>query len=799
MDGLLTDLRHSLAALRRSPWLALTAVVALAMGIGFTTTMFSIVRGGTRSLPFDEPDELMAVGLLRPERGAGLSQWLEPSDYRQWSREQRTFEGLAAYRQIQLNLSGSADRPERRPAARVTANTFELLGARPDLGRVLTAADDAPGSPSVVVLSHDLWRNRFGADSAVVGRVIRVDGEPTTVVGVMPPRFGFPINSDLWLPLRITGSEARGSGQDVQVFGRLEDGVSSDAAEAELTTWLHRGPAGDSASHAGLRSQVIPFADTETPPEMRSALHLMVGAVSLVLLIACANVANLLLARAASRSRETVIRTALGASRSRLVRLALVETAILSGIGGAIGLGMAHVGVRFFAVMSSSILEAFWVDFRVDGTVLAFTSALVMFAGFTAGILPAFRASTTDPAEALKDQSAGSTGLRLGRLARSLVVAEVALATGFLITTVTFVKSAVALRAVRLPFPASQILAAQLGVPYQQLADPNRQNYLVTELTGRLRAIPGVTAAALVSSLPGRTAPNGRFSLDQPSSDRPESQPTTHVATVSPDLFDLLGSRVIRGRNLGWGDRAGSPPVAVVNQSFVRRHSDDRDPLGRRLIVGGTEYTIVGVAPDLLVQDFDRPDQDGIYLSLLQARAYQLRVLIRGAIPLGFTAALWESVRAVDPDLPIQEIAVLDDAIFADSKVLDAIAVLFLAFGAGALFLTLIGLYAIVAFAVSRRTREIGVRVALGARPSDIVALVVRQGTTEVGIGTVIGLGIAFALAKGLAAALEIVDPLDPWVYVAMVTVLLVTAATGLLVPVRRALSLNPARAVSPD
>ncbi|NOT08091.1 MAG: ABC transporter permease [Gemmatimonadales bacterium] len=798
MQGFITDLRHSVAGLRRNPWLALTAVVALAMGIGFTTTMFSIVRGGTRSLPFDQPDELVAVSMVSVVRGGDREIWPEGHEYLDWSRRQRSFEGLGAYQATQANLSGDADRPERRPATYVTANTFVLLGARPLLGRTLAPADETPGAPDVVLLGYDLWRTRFALDSQIVGRVIRVDSRPATVIGVMPPQFGFPINSHLWLPLPLDPAVLIGN--QVQVFGRLRDGVSSERAAAELTTMLARAPAVSAGTPADRRGKVIPFIETETPREMVSALYLMVGAVSFVLLIACANVANLLLARAANRSRDTAIRTALGATRRRLVTQHLVEAVLLSGIGGLIGLGIAHAGVRFFALMSGEILEAFWVDFRVDGVVVVFASLLVMFAAVAAGILPALRASATDVAEVLKDQSAGSTGLRMGRLARALVVGEVALATGFLITTVTFVKSAVALRAVDLPFPAKQIFTAQLGMSQELLADPERRARFAADLSARLRAIPGAEAVALVSSLPGRGSVTWNFALDGAVFPRPEERPYTNVVTVTPDFLDVLGATAVRGRSLSWRDAIGTPAVAMVNESFVRRHSADRDPLGRRLTLGEREFTVVGVVPDLLVRDVDQPLQDGVYLSLLQARAYQTRILIRTAgAPLALSASVWEAVRAVDPDLPIQEIASLQEAIFADSKVLDAMAALFLAFGVGALFLTVIGLYGIVAFAVSRRTREIGVRVALGARPRDVVALVLKQGAREVGLGTAIGLAIAFALAKALSAAIEVVDPADPGVYVAVVSLLLTAALAGLLVPVRRALRLNPSRALGAE
>lgn len=782
MDGFLSDLRHSLVGLRRSPWLAATAVVALAMGIGFTTTMFSIVRGGTRNLPFDQSHELMAVTMTDPRRGRD-DVWPFNFDYVEWTTQQRSFEGLGGYLSISVSLSGGEGRPERRPAARVTSNTFSLLGALPLLGRGFTTADAVPGAPSVAIMGFDLWRTRFAMDSGIVGRAVRLDGRPVTEIGVMAPKFGFPINSHVWLPLEITAAADSGARRQIQMFGRLKDGVTREMAAAETATLVARSGLDHPDTHEGKGARVFPFVETETPTDMVRALYLMVGAVSFVLLIACANVASLLLARAAGRSRETAIRAALGATRQRLVTLHLLEAVVLSGVGGVIGLGIAYLGVRFFGLMSASILEAFWVEFRVDGVVVLFAVALTTIAAMAAGRVPALKASAANVTDVLKDQSGGTTGLKAGKLARALVVGEVALATGFLITTVSFVKSALALR-----------------LRGAALEDPEQRARYVTDLAERLNAIPGAGTAAISTALPGRSAMTLTFAMDGVGYDRPEDMPTTDMVLVTPEYFEVLGSGVIRGRNLAWQDVSTAPGVAVVNESFARRFSPGQDPLGRRIHTRSAEWSIVGVVPDLLIQDIDSPAGDGVYLSLLQGRPYLLRVLVGPvANPLSLTPQVWDAVRAVDPDVPVYDIVTLREAIYKDSKILDAMAALFFAFGTGALFLTVIGLYGIVAFAVSRRTREIGIRVALGARPRDVAGLVLKQGAREVGLGTAIGLLIAFGLAKGLSSALDIIEPANPVIYVLVVSILLSAALIGLAVPVRRALRLNPARALGSE
>jgi predicted permease len=807
MPQLPSDLRTSLRIFRRSPGLSLSAVAALAMGIGFTTTMFSIVHGATRPLPFAQSDELVVVAKTSPPLGpfdidAGSF------DYLEWSRQQRQFEGVAAFETWSVNVGDDTGRPERRSAAVVTPNTFALIGQPPLLGRTLVADDGRPGAAPVVVLGHALWRARYQADSGVVGRVIRINGEPRTVVGVMPARFGFPIHGHLWLPLAVDPGATPGSDRGLQVFGRLRDGVPLDAARAEMATITRRLAERFPETHAAMTARVYPFTELETPREIVRGLYVMLGAVGFVLLIACANVANLLLARAATRTREIAIRTALGATRLRIVRQQLAESAALAVVGGALGLGIAAVAVRFFATSTSGIVEAFWVDFRVDAASLAFTAGLVTLAALAAGILPALRASGPDVAEVLKDAGAGTTGLRIGRLARALVVGQVALATGFLIMTMTFTRSAVALRAVRLPFPAQQILTGQLGVGQDLLGDADRRVRFVADLNARLIALPGVTAASLVSVLPGRGAGNPQFSLDTPP-DTIEAtgpgvarfrtgQPTTGLALVTPGFLDVLGARILRGRGLEWRDGPDAPAVAVVNESWVARHSADRDPLGRRLWFGSRVLEIVGVVPDLQMQDPEDRAGDGVYASMLQLRPYVLRMVLRTAAadPLALTPVVWDAVETVDPDVPLFEVATLYQAIYADKKVLDAFGILFFLFGVGALFLTIVGLYGVVSFAVTRRAREVGIRVALGATPRDVVGLVLRQGLTLIGSGAAVGLVVAFALSRVLAANLEPIEAAGPLTYVGIVGVLVLTALVGLLRPVRRALALAPVTAL---
>ncbi|HEX6052498.1 MAG TPA: ADOP family duplicated permease [Gemmatimonadaceae bacterium] len=796
VEQLWCDARMSLRIFRRSPALALSAVIALAMGIGFTTTMFSIVRGGTRPLPVENPDQIVAL-TRTSVRGYDVNP--SPFDYRLWSRVQRSYTGLGAFEEQSMNLGGDDTRPERRTGAFVTPSTFSLLGIQPLLGRVIVADDSRPDAPPVVVLGHDLWQARFAGDSTIIGREVRIDGTPRTVVGIMPPRFGFPVRSAMWLPLVVEGDPApTAQVGGMRVFGRLKDGVTPSQARGELATVAAGVAREHPATHKELSARVIPFAEVEMDPNTHAILYLMLGVVSFVLLIACANVANLLLARAAARTRELAVRTALGASRARIVALHITESAALAVAGGLLGIVIANTAVRFFAAATADILDAYWIDFRVDWAVLIFATVTVAVAGIAAGLLPGLRASATNVVEVLKDATGGSTGLRVGRIARALVLVEVALATGFLIMTMTFTKTAVALRAIDFPFDARRIFVAQLGLSQSALSSVEGRERLVRDLTTRLEATPGVAASALVSVAPGRGAGNWTFSLDTPPSTATAAgQPTTGLVMITPGFFEVVGARVLRGRGIEWSDTPGGPLAAVVNESWVSRFSPGREPIGRRIWLGERMLEVVGVVPDLQMQDPEDRRGDGVYVSMLQSRPVTVRVLARGqGDPLALTPVVRDAVESIDRDLPLFEVSSLYDAIYSEKKVLDAFGALFFAAGVGALLLTMVGLYGIVSFAVASRTREIGVRVALGASRGAIARLVIGQGSRLIGIGVAVGLVIAVGLSHALAAATEFFQPAGAPTYVAIAGALVATAAAALVRPVRRALALAPVDAL---
>jgi predicted permease len=789
--------QSGLRLIRTSPGVAASAIAALALGIGFTTAMFGIVHGATRPLPVSQPEEIVAIQKTA-SRGVVRDFNSYAFDLEMW-RSASSLESLGGFQTTSLNLAGDGGVPERTQGAMISANAFAIMDFVPAFGRGFDAADAAPGAAPVVILSDALWKRRYGADPKILGRVIRIDGRPHDVVAVMPPRVGFPINASLWVPLTASAAPAPGDGPSLIAFGRLRDGADISRATAEIATLTGDASARFPESHGGIGIQILPFTQIETPMDVIQGLRILVVAVSFVMLIACANVASLLVVRGAARAREIATRIALGASRGQLVAEQLGESLTLALAASVIGLGMAHIAIRAFGVNTSSIIEAFWVDFRVDGVVVAFASMLAAIATAAAGLGPALRIARTDPIDALKDRSHGS-GVRLSRLARRLPGVQIALACGLLALTMALAQAAVDLRTAHWPFDPTRILSAQYGLTLDLLDDRDRRNRRLGELLDALQGAPGVEAAALTSALPGRGSGRWSISLDAPTEPNRPAPYTTSVTMVTPGFFDLLGARPIAGRGLTPADHPSAPAVAVVNQSFVGRLLRDRDPLGARVYIGQRELTIVGVVPDLMPSDIQERTQDGLYASIWQFRPYAVRVMARGAgDPLDLVPVLRRETARVDPDLPIYETFSVRDAALRDKVVLDVISSLFLVFGAGALGLTAVGLYGVVAFAVAQRTRELGIRLALGATRWDIVRLVASQGATQIAVGLGVGIALAIGLTRAFAAAIANAPTGDAWTLAVIVASVGATAAIAMAVPARRAASLQIVRALRQD
>lgn len=806
MESLLSDLKYSFRMLVKSPAYSAISVLALTLGIGLTTTMFSIVYGALyRGLPFDEPGRILHLERNNLEEGIE-SMEVTHHDYLDWRAQQSSFEDLAAFYMGTVNLSGSEGRAERYSGGFMTANAFDVLRARPFLGRTFHEGEDRPHAPLVVLLGYAVWRDRYGGDPDVVGGTIRANSETATIIGVMPEGFAFPLNQGLWLPMRQdAGALPRGQGLTLEVFGRLKPGVTRDQAAAELATIARRLEQEYPATNQGVGSVVKPYTEEFIGEEPARLLYTMLAAVLLVLVIACANVANLLLARATVRSKEVAIRTALGASRFRVVRQFLSETLLLSLAGGVVGVALAWVGVRIFNGAIVDTQPPFWIDIKIDPVAIAFVLALALVATVLSGILPALRASGANFNEILKDESRGTSSLRLGTLTRGLVVLEIALSCGLLVGAGLMIKSVVQLRNIDFGFTTDDVLTARVGLFEVAYPDTTSRLQFFDRLRTRLATIPGVRGAALTSDLPGTWAGRTSFAMEGAAYASDREYPQAQLAVVSAKFFETFGAEVRQGRDFGPQDVAGSLPVAIVNESFVRRFLPNEDPIGRRIRAGRSDseepwLTIVGVSPDMRMDGVGNQDENtphGFYVPLAQGDARFMSLALRAqGDPMALVPVVRDNVFAMDRDLPLYWVDTLTGVIEGNTWFYRVFGTLFMIFGFTALFLGGVGLYGVMAFSVSRRTQEVGVRMALGAQERDVLRMVMRQGLLQLGVGLFLGLALAAGLSHLLQIILFEVQPRDPVIFVTIALVLLGIGMLASYIPARRATRVDPVAAL---
>ena len=776
------------------------AVLALALGIGLTTTMFSIVYGALlRGMPFPEADQLAAVARQNLSRGNGFMS-APVHDYLDYRAQQRSFTALAAFYGGTANVSG-AEKAERFDGAWVSANLFDVLGVRPILGRAFTPDEETPGAGNVVVLGHAMWRDRYGASQSVIGTSIRVNGLPHTVVGVMPEKFAYPNRHSLWMPLQLdAGKLERGSGQPLQMVGRLKPGVSFDEANADIIAISRRLAADHKKTNEGITGIVRPILDSQIGPQPRKLLWTMLGAVFLVLLIACANVANLLLDRAAHRTKEVGIRTALGASRSAVVRQFLSEALVLAAVGAVLGAGLAQVGVDLFNRSIASTDPPFWLDIRLHPPVLLFVVATAVIASLFSGAIPAYQSSRADINEILKDESRGASSFRIGRLSRGLVIFEIALSCGLLVASGLMVKSVVNLRTMDPGVTTREVFTARAGFP-SVYTDTAAQIRFFDELSTRLAALPGVQGVALTSAVPGVCCTGGQFAIEGRTYAEDRDYPESGNVVVSPGFFPTYEVPAREGRVITADDRQESVPVVVINEAFARRYFASENPLGKRIRQGDSRSTaqwrtIVGVVPNIFTGDPDRPWHPMMYIPLAQNRLNFLTIGVRAPNAMALTPQIRATASDLNADIPIFRIASLADAIAQSVWHIRVFGGLFMVFGVAALILASVGLYAVMAFSVSRRAREVGIRIALGARTSHVLRLVFRQGVLQLAIGMTLGLALAAGVSQLVAAVLFEVQPRDPSVFLGVVGALSVAGLLACYIPARRAAKVDPLNAM---
>lgn len=802
-------------SLLKTPRFTALVVAILGLGIGSATAVFSVVNAALlRPLPYPEAGRLgmvegsfLRLGML--DIGASVPEFLE---YRE---EAGLFSEVAAFRNLTLTLTGRAD-PERIVGARVSASLFPLLGSGPLLGRAFRDEDERPGHDAVAVLSQGLWQRRFGGDPAIVGRTIVLDLRPRTVIGVMPAGFEFPHpgfrhsqRAELWLPLAITDDQRQDrSSYSLHVLARLRTAVTPAAVHAGLEQRArrmeqtqprsYRGPGGEDG---GWRIRFVPLQE-EVVGDAGRGLLILLGAVGLLLVIACADVANLLVARAAARQRTLAVRAALGASWMRLAREGLAESLVLAGLGGALGLVLAVWGRNaLVALRPEGIprLDEAVVDLRV----LTFAVLLSLASTVFFGVAPALMASRLALGDALREGGRSGMGARPRRAHGVLVVLQHALALVLLVGAGLLVRSFMHIQHAPRGFEPGHLLTAELPMPRARYADEPRRAAFLRDMRERVRALPGVRAAGLVSVLPfAGPGLNGPFSIEGRSFDPSGTPPVANYRAMSPGYFAAMGIPILRGRDVGEGDGPQSPPAVVINEALARTFFPGQEPIGRRMKLGapgapGPWRTIVGVAGAVGDHSPARPPRPEMYVPDAQQPPATMALVVRtDTEPMSLLSAVRGAVRAVDADQPLANVRTME-SVLAESVSDRRFSMLLLsAFAAMALLLAVLGLYGVASYAVSRRTQEMGVRMALGARPGDVLTLVFREGLRLAAAGVILGAAGAFALARALTGGLYGVGPTDPMTFVTMAATLMLAALLAVSLPARRAARLDPMAAL---
>ena len=805
MTPVWNDLRLGFRSLRKEPASALITSFTLALGIGLCTVAFSLVYGVfLRGLDVPEPGRLALIGRTNPARQVDW-QGVPIHDFYDYREQQSSFEALARFTTGTVNLAGR-EGPERYNGAFVSANVFDVLRVRPIRGHGFRPGDDAAGAPLTVVLGYRLWSTRYRSDPEIEGKPVIVNGEAATILGVMREGFEFPVDQDLWVAARDdrAASPDRSRDSRVEVFARLKDGVALDRAQLDLARIADRLAKDYPASHAGFTVRFRTFLEDDTGPELVAVFGAMQVATIFVLLIAIANVANLLMARATLRTREAAVRTALGASRFRVVLPFFAETLVLAVAGAVLGTVIAYAGITLFDGATQGVGKPYFMKFALDLPVLLFVVGITLLTALLAGAAPAFYVLRTDVNATLKDEARGS-GVLGGRLTRALVAAEIALSCALLIGAGLEVRSIVKLRHFEYPFATEPIFTARVGLFETEYPDSTARRSFFRVLEQRLAGLPGARSVALTTDLP-LNSDRQVIAIAGQSYARDTDYPEALVAAVTRGFFSTFGVRVLRGRDFTEADGAASLRVAIVNQSFADKFFPKREVLGQRFAERerrdslGAWITIVGVVPDQRMEGFrfGRGNPWGYYLPLAQRDPRFASIAIRtaGNDPLALTRAVREAVRGINPNLPVYSVDSMRGVIHDQGWFYLVFGTLFIVFGGAALFMATVGLYGVLSFSVSRRMREMGIRMALGASAPDVIRLILRQGGVQLAFGLGTGLLLALGLTRVIGSLMFEVTPRDPPVFLLVVLIITAVGLLASLVPARRATRTEPVAAL---
>ncbi|MGB2713338.1 MAG: ABC transporter permease [Vicinamibacterales bacterium] len=810
---MLQDLRFAIRMLVKDRWFTFVAVLALGLGIGVNTTVFTFVNAVLiRGLPYDDSERIMIVTTRNTtQSNPGVASYQDLED---WRAQSKSFTGLACFQQTSMNVTDSGHPPERTPGARVCANTFGLLGQPMHLGRDFLPGEDKKGAEPVVIIGYGVWKSRYGGDSNILGRAVKVNGVAATIVGVMPEGVRFPSNADMWQPLVPNENSLRRNQRNMTVVGRLAPGVTQARAQAEMSGIAQQLAKQFPDTNENIDALVMTFNQRFNGGPIRIVFLALLGAVGFVLLIACANVANLQLARSAQRAREVAVRVALGASRARVVRQLLVESTLLACIGGVLGLGLSTIGVRLFDRAVEGSGKPYWIQFTFDPIVFGYLALICLTTGILFGLAPALQVSKTNVNEILKEGGRGSAGGRRARwLTSTMVVVELALTIVLLVGAGLMIRSFLKLYSLDIGARTDHLLTMSTGLPDQKYPKAEQRQIFYESVLTRLQTIPGMQAAAIASAIPFGGSDRRRLEIDGKPVAAETQKPSVAYIAISPRYFDVVAAPVRRGRGFTETDGGAGAEVALVNERFAAQHFPNEDPVGRRirLLTGDGRtpppaspstppppepkwLTIVGISPTIRQGDRQALEPDAVVYVPYRLESYSfMNILTRSQVePGALTMQVRQTVQAIDPELPVFGVQTMDQFLSQARWPYRVFGSMFAIFAVIALVLSAVGIYAVTAYSVTQRTQEIGVRMALGARGGQVSWLILRQGLVQLAIGLAIGLAGALPLSGVLQTLVIQIPTKDPVTFTAIAGILVAVTIAACLIPARRATRLDP-------
>jgi putative ABC transport system permease protein len=794
MQTLGQDLRYGARMLLKNPGFTLIAVITLALGIGATTTIFSFVNAILlRPLPYHDSERLVLINEISAQRGpmGGISF----ANLLDWREQNQVFTGIAAFGGGGYTLTGDGD-PEQLPGANISYNTFEILGVSPMLGRTFHAEEDRPEHDLVVILGHGLWERRFGAKAEIIGQTITINNRPRTVIGVMPPDFKFPEISELWLPLALDTRRWTRTDHGLGCVARLKPGATLAQAQADMNSVARRIEEQNPVTNEGMGVTLVQMREGLVTG-YRKSLLILLGVVGLVLLIACANVANLLLARASARQREIAVRAALGAGRWRIFRQLLTESFLLGLIGGALGLPLAFLGLDLL-LAAIPVNIPFWMKLEIDNRVLGFIAGISLLTGLVFGTAPALQASQVNLNETLKEGGRSAAGGRHHRLRRLLVVTEVALSLILLIGAGLLMRGFLRLQEVSPGFKPENVLTMRIGLPGSKYDTPEERRIFFKELIERTGALPGVQEAGATSNLPLRGTWGRSLTVEGFPVLSVGQAPMISHNVITPSYLKAMGIPILMGRDFTDADTRDGLKVTIIDERLAREYWPNQSPLGKRIRFGPPEdnepwHTIVGVVGNVKNESLSLTRSKSVYLPHAQISLSGMAVAVRAtASSESLVGAIRDQVKGMDPNLPLTQVLTMTEVVSRSIWQQRLFAILFGVFAGVALLLASVGIYGVMAYSVAQRTHEIGIRLALGASRGDVLRLVIVQGMKLTVVGTVIGLAGALALTRLIESLLFEVSTTDPLTFGSVAALLGIIALLACYIPARRATKVDP-------